>query len=193
LPGAASAEEIKKELSVKAFASIPPDENTRIIAMRALEDSSVAVKKAAIAALGSMAGKEFLDDLSLLKCLAPMLEDKDKGVKKAAIRALGKIKNERVAVTLADILENTASGSSAWIKYEIIRVLEKHNSERIEQILINQLIDGDILVQIAACEALGKTGGAKARAALKNLQRSENRDIGDAAKRAAESIEKRVR
>lgn len=182
-----------REAAMISLGSISPDENIKNILTNGLRDEAANVRKAAASALGGVSSREFMDDLTLLKHLSPLMEDNDKDVKKAAIRSLGRISNGRVAEALVDVLARASQNGNNWVKYEIIRVLKKYPTERAEDVLIRQLIEGDTLLQAAACDSLGNVGGEKAKTALRGLISTAGGDIREAAEKALEGIDKRAK
>jgi HEAT repeat protein len=167
-----------REEIVRAFGIFEPQEKIKEVLLALLKDGKSEIRRAAVMALGAY------NTETLFPQIGELVRDADPRTRAAAVKVLSQVKNDQVM----DILLAAADDSDPWVRYEVIHALEKFNSDRIVNTFMSALIQGENIVQIAACEVLGNLRYEKAKAPITGLLKSEDQDVRQAAVKALKRI-----
>ncbi len=147
---------------------------------RAATDQDERVRSAAVEHL------PYLEDPRVLPALAAALHGQSQAVRAAAARALGQLESAPALPHLLAALEDR----DAWVRYFAARSVGQHRYPQALDALV-QLAQADPAghVRIAALEALGQIGGARAVAPLIPWTQAADLDIARAAMGALATID----
>jgi HEAT repeat protein len=111
-----------------------------------------------------------MGDASSREPLHRALSDPEGIVRSHAAAALVRIGGIEELPTLRSLVENDTDPT---VRASTVRVLGEMHDERMVSLLITALHDESVMVRGEAADALGATGGARARAALETAARSD--------------------